>query len=239
MELNSGEGILGPARMKAVRRNSLPGNGRTRSLSDFPLQTPEQSTAEQSLVDSHAALFEVRAGENSALWRMSESLRPWLKHVARQELGNGKRGASEDDSDLVQRTLVKAVQGIAEFRGSSLMEWRAWLAVIARNEARASRRYSKAGRRSISREVSLTDGPHPVSKEESPSAATRQSELGDRLRLAVDQLTPDHRQLVQWRQEEGLSHAEIASRLEIAVDAARQRCKSAMDALRKIWSGNE
>lgn len=200
------------------------------------MQNPGESSAEQSLADSHAALFAVRAGDHSALWRLSETLRPWLKQVAHQELGPGKRGTSEDDSDLVQRTLVKAVQGISGFRGSSLEEWRAWLAAITRNEARSSRRHAGAGRRAISREIPLSETLPPASREDPPSAAARREELGERLKQAVAQLTPEQRQLLNWRQDEGLSHAEIASRLGITVEATRQRCKSAMDALRKTWS---
>jgi RNA polymerase sigma factor (sigma-70 family) len=192
--------------------------------------------ADQSLSDSHTALLQLRAGDRSALWRIADSLRPWLKHVAMGQLAGDRPCTSEDASDLVQRTLTRAVESIEDFRGSSLAEWRGWLAAIARNEARSSRRYWSAKRRASSAQVPIVSGAEPACPADSPSAVVRQAELGEQLKLAISRLAPEHQQLVRWRTGDSLSHAEIAERLQITVDAARQRCKSAMDALRRAWA---
>ena len=191
---------------------------------------------EQSLSESHAELNALRGGDESVLGRLSENLRPYLKYVVRKELqSRGTLSLREDDSDIVQQTLLQAVHHLDQFRGESVQEWKMWLVAIAKNQIRSSTRFWQAERRSKFSEVELPQSMALLSEASSPSTAMQREELSGLLQQAMSKLSESQQQLIQWRQQEGMSHAEIASRLNISEDASRQRCKSAMDSLRLVW----
>lgn len=186
-------------------------------------------------------MLSVLQGDSSAIGRLTQALRPYLKTVVRNELGRENLVGVEDESDIVQQALAQATAGLSGFRGQTLSEWSAWLAAIARNEARKSRRYWQADRRSVRKQVTGT--PELLENEAgeltSPSSAASRDEEMVRLTQALAGLPEAQRQLIHWRQNENLSHAEIAKRLDISVETSRQRCKSAMDALRRSWAALE
>jgi RNA polymerase sigma-70 factor, ECF subfamily len=191
---------------------------------------------ERSLSESHAELLALRDGDASVLGRLTENLRPYLKFVVRKELMSlGTHSIREDDSDIVQQTLLQAVHHLEQFRGESLPEWKMWLVAIAKNQIRLSSRFWKAERRSTFSEVEWSPSMALQSEVSSPSTAMQREELSGLLQQALTQLSEPQQQLIQWRQQEGMSHAEIANRLNITEEASRQRCKSAMDALRLAW----
>lgn len=207
---------------------------------DVNLDDQASEHADQSLADSHVAILAVQAGDSSAIGRLTQSLRPFLKHVVREELRGGAGRVREDESDLVQQALAQAVENAQGFRGQSLAEWRAWLAAIARNQARLSRRYWRAGRRDLSRSSELGSGLlEPGSGRSTPSHQAIRAENLEQLSRAMSSLSVDQQQLIRWRQTERMPHSEIAARLGIQEEAARQRCKSAMDALRKAWRAGQ
>lgn len=183
-------------------------------------------------------MLRVLQGDTSAIGRLTQALRPYLKTVIRNELGGANVVGVEDESDIVQQALAQATAGLSGFRGQTLPEWSAWLAAIARNEARRSRRYWQADRRSVRQQVAGI--PELLENEAgsltSPSTAVSRDEEMARLAQAVADLPEAQRQLIQWRQNENLSHAEIANKLGITVETSRHRCKSAMDALRRAWT---
>jgi len=195
---------------------------------------------ESSISESHTAMLSVLRGDTSAIGRMTQALRPYLKTVIRNELGGMNVGV-EDESDIVQQALAQATAGLSGFRGQTISEWSAWLAAIARNEARRSRRYWQADRRSVRQQVTgVTELLENEAAElTSPSTAVSRDEEIARLAQALSKLPEAQRQLIQWRQNENLSHAEIANKLGITVETSRQRCKSAMDALRRAWTALE
>ncbi len=194
--------------------------------------------AEQSLHDSHQALMAFKAGQLSGFGQYAETLRPYLKQVVRNELGLDAAAQSPDDpSDIVQQSLVKAVEKLCEFRGSSVNEWRAWLVAIARNEVRMSKRFWNSEKRSRQRVVTGDMIQELDGNSDTPSSELRRAELRAQLDRAMSQLSNEQRQIIEWRQTDRLSHADIGAKLGISVDAARQRCKSAMDALRQCFRG--
>ncbi len=203
--------------------------------------TIESENIEQSISDSHAAMLRVMQGDSVAIGHLAQSLRPYLKQIVRNEIGGENVLGIEDESDIVQKALTQAMANLSGFRGQTLAEWSAWLAAIARNEARMSRRYWLSDRRSVRRQVKEASAlleNHAGAQSSISAKATRREEM-DRLANALAELTEAQRQLVQWRQNDGLSHADIASRLGITVETSRQRCKSAMDALRRAWASLE
>jgi RNA polymerase sigma-70 factor (ECF subfamily) len=83
-----------------------------------------------------------------------EACRDYLRQVARAGL-DPRLQAKLDPSDIVQQTLLEAYKDLADFRGQSPEELRAWLRqVLARNLANALRDFRRA-RRDVAREQAL------------------------------------------------------------------------------------
>ena len=191
---------------------------------------------EQSLSESHSSVVEIQNGNVAEFGKLAERLRPYLKHVVRNEIAGQNGVIREDESDLVQQSLVRAVECIDSFRGQSTNEWRGWLAAIARSQVRDSKRYWNAKQRTNTREIEWDAADLRLSSDdESPSTAAESVELMDKLSAVFAQLSSAQQELIQWRHQDGLTHAEIAARLNISTDAVRQRSKFAMDELRQIW----
>jgi RNA polymerase sigma-70 factor (ECF subfamily) len=146
--------------------------------------------------DEAALLQAGRAGDLAALDRLLAA----HKH-ALFVLCSGILGHAEDAEDAVQETFLRALHGLARFRGESA--FRSWLFRIAIN---VCLRW-KAGRRP----TELWD------EERSPAASSASPEaiaLG-RLQVmeALRHLTPPHRALLLLKEREGWSAAEIAAAL--------------------------
>lgn len=201
--------------------------GRSMSESDNP---------EISLNESHLLLLSAREGDPSALGQLAARLRPYLKRVVEKEAGFAGATHRDDASDLVQQTLLAATENLENFRGTSLNEWRAWLAAIARNQVNKSKRHWRAQRRAQSREIPADWLAKEIAgAADSPSELFQKDEQIGLLQSLLESLAPDQRQLIEWRHRQNLPHAEIANRLGISVAASRQRCKAAMDALKTTW----
>ncbi len=190
---------------------------------------------ERSLDDSHRSLMQLRGGDSSAVGRLIGEVRPFLKYQVMELLGRN-RGAQDDASDVVQRALLQAVEQIDSFQGKTTAEWRSWLSAIARNKALDSHRYWQSGKRDLQRVVGVNDVVQTLtSAEKSPSSVAIGIENAGRLELALSRLEPDDRQIIEYRQFEGLDHSSISERMGITEAASRQRLKTALERLRKAW----
>src|SRR5262245_19783679 len=163
-----------------------------------------------------------RAGSPEALGRALEACRAYLLHVANAELDPGLR-AKAGASDLVQETVLEAQRIFERFHGSDAGELHAWLRAILSNKlATFTRQYRSTDKRQVAREQSLSPaaplGPAPVS---TPSAAAVRLEVAGAVERALEKLPEHYRQVIRWRQWEGLSFEEIARRLDRTPDAAR------------------
>jgi RNA polymerase sigma-70 factor (ECF subfamily) len=177
------------------------------------------------------------------LGKMLEACRQYLTVVANQELGAELR-ARIRPSDLVQQTYLKAQRDLAQFRGSTLAQFARWLRQILRNELNATRRhYQSAEKRRVSREISLDTLSFKsiqqvlVANTPSPSSHLVQCEELQILNRALDRLAPHYRQVIELRQRDQLSFAEVAQRLQLSVPAAKKRWQRAIDRLRREMRG--
>ena len=74
-----------------------------------------------------------KKGDRSALSRLLDEYRNYLRLLARNQIGQELR-VRLDPSDLVQDTLIDASQNFARFRGETKSELIAWLRkILARN----------------------------------------------------------------------------------------------------------
>jgi DNA-directed RNA polymerase specialized sigma24 family protein len=71
----------------------------------------------------------------------------------------------------------------------------------------------------------------PVDDRPGPATEAGKRELAAEIRLAMEFLPPEVRQLILWRDFEKLPHMEIGVRLGITAAAAHMRCSAAHDRL--------
>ena len=172
-----------------------------------------------------------RAGDDSALWQLTERLRPYLKTLVRRELGP-ELEAKIDDSDVVQQSMIRAANKFSDFNGNNVDGWQAWLVAITRNEARNMARFWHAERRNAFREQANCSDPLDAS---TPSGVAMRREDAAKLMTLIDQLSESQRRYVTLRFFDNLSHGEIAQRLNISAENSRQRVKKALLKLHSLW----
>ena len=170
-----------------------------------------------------AALVErARSGDLEA---MDELVRRHTGTVYRTALGILR---DEDRAqDAAQETFLKAMRGLAEFRGDSA--FRTWLLTIVVNEARGLLR--RAGRRN---EMSLEDsGPMSAGGSDPAEQAATGSEV-DRARACLEKLPEKQRMAVSLRIFEGLSFREVGEAIGSSEGAARVNYHHGIRRLREM-----
>jgi RNA polymerase sigma-70 factor (ECF subfamily) len=135
-------------------------------------------------------------------------------------------GAGPDVEELVQDTFVRAFGSIDTFRGES--SFRTWLFTIERRLL-LDRRRSERRRRP---EVEL-DESH-VTTTDDPLDSVVAAESQQRLRVAVERLSPTQREVFTLRVGEGLSYKEIAEAVGTTEGAARVHYHNAMRAIKEF-----
>lgn len=160
-----------------------------------------------------------------------------LARVKRRQAYQAKVGAS----DIVQQSLLQAVQAIDDFRGSTEAELRGWLRqILARNIAHLDRDMHR-DKRDVRRERSIEerlqkssmrlegwlagDGPTP-----SQHAAVGEHVV--QLAEAIERLPEGQRDAVRLHYLEGLKLSEVASQLDKSTSAVAGLLHRGMKTLR-------
>jgi RNA polymerase sigma-70 factor (ECF subfamily) len=187
----------------------------------------------------------LRCGDVAAPDLLAGRYRAWLHLLARLQLDGRFRGKF-DASDIVQQTLLEACRDLPAFRGQTEPELLAWLKqILAHVLGHEIRRYHGTQQRDAGREVSLEDelsrssqrlgdllaysGPSP-----SGEAVRREREL--QVADVLGRLSADHREVIVLRNLAGLSHEEVAARMNRSVGAIRMLWVRALTELRSALS---
>jgi RNA polymerase sigma-70 factor (ECF subfamily) len=145
-----------------------------------------------------------------------------LYRVARSIVGN-----DAEAEDVVQEAYLNAYRHLGDFAGRS--SFATWLTRIAVHEASARRRSRQRMRNiEIDEAESLTMRP---TRQADDALSTR--ELGDVLRIVIDELPPDFRVVFTMRLVEGLSTEEAAECLGLSQENVKIRLHRARSRLRK------
>jgi RNA polymerase sigma-70 factor (ECF subfamily) len=161
-----------------------------------------------------------RSGDERAATQLVTRHAPALARFA------AASGAGADVEELVQDTFVRAFGSLDTFRGESSL--RTWLFTIERRLLLDRRRAER--RRGADVELDeehLTTGDDPLE-------AAVAGESRDRLRLAVDRLSPTQREVFTLRVGEGLSYREIAAAVGTTEGAARVHYHNAMRTIKEF-----
>ena len=184
-----------------------------------------------------------RRGDETALGRLLEQSRNYLKLLARLQIDRQLQGKA-DASDLVQETFMEAVNDFPAFRGSSEGEWLAWLRqILEHNAADAVRKHVGTDRRDIRREIPFSSGsssglaPSILTAEgESPSQQVMREERELQLADALASLAPDHREVIVLRNLQRLAFEEVAVRMGRSRPAVQMLWTRAMRKLQETMA---
>jgi RNA polymerase sigma-70 factor (ECF subfamily) len=144
-----------------------------------------------------------------------------LSHLdAAYNLARWLMGNPADAEDVVQDAYVRALAGADRFRGG---DERAWLLAIVRNGCYSSHRRQRVRQ--------ATDFDETVHGEDavtpSPEQRAIDRDTSRRVRLAVERLTPEFREVIVLREFEGLSYKEIAEVVAAPVGTVMSRLSRA------------
>jgi RNA polymerase sigma-70 factor, ECF subfamily len=139
---------------------------------------------------------------------------------------------NQDDAiELAQETFIRAFENLSKFESRS--SFSTWLYRIAANLAidfwRREGRHVVLHGEDADNEIGRLPSAHGDSFKE-----VSRSELSERLKKALEQLTPEHRAVILLREVEGLSYDEISDVLQCPRGTVMSRLHYAREHLRGI-----
>jgi len=185
-------------------------------------------TTEQLLTGWHE-------GDPSCLERLVEEHLPWLQaHVARR-LGPELRDRAET-VDYVQDVLIEFLRYGPRFIAENDEQFRGLLLKIVENSLRKKHRWYRAARRSIAKErplpsttvLSLHSG---AVSDQTPSEVADRNEREAWVRLAMELMSEEDREVLVLRLWQNLSFSEIGERLRASANTVRMRHHRALQRL--------
>lgn len=174
-------------------------------------------------------------------WNKLDEHQDPLRRFVQTQL-DSELARKENASDIVQSAMGDAYQAREQYRGNSTGEFFSWLKQIVTNKLRMKRRSLHADKRDIRRERSIdtpagndsTATPLPISDPRaSPSQVVAAQEIGEQLRAVIDQLPPAYAESLRLLYFEGLTRAEIATRLNVSEGVVSGNIKRGLEHLRK------
>ena len=203
-----------------------PTNGRTRGPSSTRPSATERSTRELA-TDSTVTLLPLAAkGDHRAVEILIERMRPYLKRFGHGRLPRWARGRAETE-DLVQESLIRALNHLPRFENQSIRDFRCWLHTVFRNLVTDEKRF--VGRVGLGQELPADVQDPAMSPEE---RVVEQAKAGVSER-ALQRLEPGERLLIVYRLQHGYSFRELADKLgKPSADAARMTYNRALTKLR-------
>ncbi len=190
----------------------------------------------------------LRAGDEAAFGELVDRYYAIMQHVARQYVAS-----KEAAEDVVQETFLGVIQGIDRFEGRSSLK--TWIFRILVNRART--RGEREGRTrpfsalvlgldvdepSVDPERFASEGrwagywSAPPSAEQLPEASVLVAELGSELRAVIAGLPAAQRTVLELRDVQGLTSAEVCELLELSeanqrvlLHRARSKARAALE----------
>lgn len=181
------------------------------------------------------SLLAAKSGEPSEVGKVLDHYRNYLWTIASEKLSQAVE-SKISPSDLVQESLLKAYQTFSQFQGTTDAELQLWLRrILSGTMVDAYRRYTDQ-KRNVDLEIPLAGDCDTLTlalcaTDPSPSSKYRHTENAQLVQAALQQLAPQQRQLVVWRNLEQLPFHAIAERMSCSTSEARRRWAAAIEAL--------
>ncbi|MBM3964520.1 MAG: sigma-70 family RNA polymerase sigma factor [Planctomycetes bacterium] len=169
-----------------------------------------------------------------------QRFRPFLRALAEEQLYSGLR-QKIDPSDLVQQTMLQAIESQSQFRGTTDAAKASWLRAILKNVMAGIGRHFHRDRRDVSREQGMGSGGSDPSEFgfeiagnfSSPSHLLRQSEDRQQIEKLMSHLTHEQQQALVMRYWHDFSLEEISQKMNKSPDAVAGLLYRGMKVLRE------
>lgn len=143
----------------------------------------------------------------------------------------------EDALDVVQEVFIKLYRSIKEFKGRS-----AFYTYLYRLAMNTAIDYSRKSKRSSFLSLDHQEGFQPADgKEKRPDHLTAQKEIEEKVRWAMDQLPPDQKATLIYREIEDFSYQEIAEVMGCSIGTVMSRLhygrKKLQELLKEVLQG--
>jgi RNA polymerase sigma factor (sigma-70 family) len=176
-------------------------------------------------------------GDREALHELIRRNLGWMQHHVRQRLGDGLRRAG-DTQDFVQDAMIQVLEYGPKFEVADEAHFRRLLARIVENSLRGKHRHMRRECRDVRRERNV-ESDTILSLDPPQREVTRPSQHADQheqvawVRLALEFLAPQDREVIWLHEYEELTFPEIARRLGAREDTVRMRFNRALPRLVK------
>jgi RNA polymerase sigma factor (sigma-70 family) len=182
--------------------------------------------------ETSASLRKWYEGDRGALDELIERHLPWIQAHVRRRLGPVLRSRG-DTVDYVQDAMIQFLQFGPRFTVTREEDFRALVARIVENSLRNKYDWFTARRRDIARERPLPSDTvlslDPLrGSARTPSMSAERREREAWIRLGMELLDADAREILILRQWDRMSYAQIGERLGTTPDAARMRHNQAV-----------
>ena len=125
-------------------------NGRTRGPSDDRASATDPSTTELETGSTITLLPLAARGDRRAVEILIERMRPYLTRFGHGRLPRWARSRAETE-DLVQESLIRALNHLPRFENQSIKDFRSWLHTVFRNLVTDEKRF--IGRVGVAKEL--------------------------------------------------------------------------------------
>jgi len=176
-------------------------------------------------------------GDHTSLQSLLKDHLPWVRTEVRKRIGPKLRGKAETN-DFVQDAMIEFLTYGPRIVIEDDRQFRGLLLKIVENNLRDKHEWFNAKRRAISREMPLPsdtvlhlDG--PKARLRTPSQEAQKHEEEALLRLGMELVKPQDREVLVLRQWEGKTFLEISQQLGISEEAAWERHSRAVRRLAK------
>ena len=194
--------------------------------------------------DTDQLLQSAVAGDDGAAEELLQRHRQRLRSLVRTRLDSRLAGRI-DPSDVVQDVLLTAHQRLDNYLRDRPIPFYAWLRQITLNRLTdLFRRHVQAEKRTLDREESLPGeindesvallAQRLTSSHSTPSQHLMRDELKQRVARALQEISPEQREIIVMRHLEELSLKEIAAILDLPVGSVMSRHYRGLKALRKL-----
>ncbi len=183
-------------------------------------------------MDDSLLVCQAKEGSREAFSRLME-----LHQTKVYNLALRMTGSPEDAADLSQEAFLNAWRGLSSFQGDSAFS--TWLYRLTSNACIDFLRREKRRRGVESIPFSLEGGEVDYTNvlpdhTPSPQSILEGKELKEAIRRGLEQLSPEHRQVLVLREIAGLSYGEIATAANLEEGTVKSRIARARLSLRNI-----
>ena len=173
--------------------------------------------------DTDTLVHAAKRGEAGAVEQLLVRNLPGLEAFVRLRMGAALRGLMTAP-DLVQSVCREVLEDLGQFEFRGEAPFRHWLFVRAENKLREKHRHHRAEKRDHQKLVAMPDATTALSAYHhlcTPSKDLAVHEAMRAVEAAFDQLPDDYREAITLHKLCGLSHAEIAARMQKSEGAVR------------------